>query len=114
MDAQATSDASDSSDTESDTEPICCYAPSKYVTRKKTINQLVWNMYIGEHISKSKCYCCKLSNITRLSFYCGHIISEKNGGSFDVNNSRPVCQKCKSSMGTTNMDEFMRKYIENV
>ena len=30
----------DAHESEGDTEPICCYAPSKYVTRKKTINQL--------------------------------------------------------------------------
>jgi hypothetical protein len=82
--------------------------------RKKTIpstvKRLVWNNYIGENIGKSKCYCCKLTDITQLSFHCGHIISEKNGGKVDINNLRPICQNCNSSMGTTNMNDFINKY----
>jgi len=82
--------------------------------RKKTIpstvKRLVWNNYIGENIGKSKCYCCKLTDITQLSFHCGHIIAEKNGGKIDINNLRPICQNCNSSMGTTNMNEFINKY----
>ena len=82
--------------------------------RKKTIpstvKRLVWNNFIGENIGKSKCYCCKLTDITQLSFHCGHIISEKNGGKVDINNLRPICQNCNSSMGTTNMNDFINKY----
>lgn len=82
--------------------------------KKKTIpsaiKRIVWNINIGEEIGKSKCYCCKLSDITQLTFHCGHVISEKNGGSIDVENLKPICQNCNSSMGTTNMDEFMEKY----
>ena len=69
-----------------------------------------WNNFIGENIGKSKCYCCKLTDITQLSFHCGHIISEKNGGKVDINNLRPICQNCNSSMGTTNMNDFINKY----
>ena len=86
--------------------------------KKKTIpsaiKRIVWNINIGEEIGKSKCYCCKLSDITQLTFHCGHVISEKNGGSIDVENLKPICQNCNSSMRTTNMDEFMEKYrIQN-
>ena len=74
------------------------------------VKRLVWNKYIGEDIGKSKCYCCKLSHITQLTFHCGHVIAEKNGGNIDVDNLRPICQSCNSSMGTHNMDNYIAKY----
>jgi len=47
---------------------------------KQAIRQLVWNAYIGEQNGIGKCQCCKQTNITQMSFHCGHIISEFNGG----------------------------------
>ena len=43
-----------------------------------------------------------------MSFNCGHIIAEVNGGETNVSNLRPICQNCNSSMGITNMDDFMK------
>lgn len=92
-------------------------APSKLNTKPKrkqpipaTVKRLVWNTYIGECIGKSKCYCCRVSDITQLSFHCGHVVSEKNGGKITVENLRPICQNCNSSMRTTNMNEFIEKH----
>jgi hypothetical protein len=73
-----------------------------------TIKRLVWNTHIGEEIGKSKCICCKITDITQLSFHCGHIIAESNGGQLIVSNLKPICQNCNSSMGTKNMNEFMK------
>ena len=72
-----------------------------------TIKRLVWNTNIGEEIGKSKCMCCKSTDITQMSFNCGHIIAEANGGDTIVSNLKPICQNCNSSMGTKNMNEFM-------
>ena len=72
-----------------------------------TIKKLVWNTNIGEEIGKSKCLCCKSTDITQLSFNCGHIIAEANGGETIVSNLKPICQNCNSSMGTKNMNDFM-------
>ena len=74
------------------------------------VKRIVWNKCIGEHIGKSKCICCNITDITQLSFHCGHIISEANGGKIEVPNLRPICQNCNSSMGKMNMDEFIKKY----
>jgi hypothetical protein len=74
------------------------------------VKRQVWNEYIGEEIGKSKCYCCRLTDITQMSFHAGHIISEKDGGEISVNNLRPICQNCNSSMGTMNMNAFIDKY----
>lgn len=80
-------------------------------TKKKaipsTIKKLVWNTYIGEDIGKAKCVCCKSTDITQISFNCGHIIAESKGGETKVSNLKPICQNCNSSMGTKNMNDFM-------
>jgi hypothetical protein len=79
----------------------------KKKTISATIKKLVWNTNIGEDIGKFKCLCCKSTDITQLSFNCGHIISEANGGETIVSNLKPICQNCNSSMGTKNMNDFM-------
>lgn len=74
-----------------------------------TVKRLVWNTYIGEEIGKAKCTCCNVTDITQMSFHCGHIISEANGGEITVQNLKPICQNCNSSMGTINMNDFIKK-----
>jgi len=73
-----------------------------------TIKRLVWNTNIGEDIGKSKCMCCNSTDITQMSFNCGHIVAEANGGDTIVSNLKPICQNCNSSMGTKNMENFMK------
>ncbi len=73
-----------------------------------TIKRLVWNTNIGEDIGKFKCLCCNSTDITQMSFNCGHIIAEANGGETIVSNLKPICQNCNSSMGTKNMNDFMK------
>ena len=76
-------------------------------TISSTVKKLVWNINIGEEIGKTKCVCCKSTDITQMSFNCGHIVAEANGGETIVSNLKPICQNCNSSMGTKNMNEFM-------
>lgn len=73
-----------------------------------TIKRLVWNTNIGEDVGKSKCMCCNSTDISQMSFNCGHIVAEANGGDTIVSNLKPICQNCNSSMGIKNMDEFMK------
>ena len=79
--------------------------------RKKTIpkalKQVVWDKYIGCDYGKGKCVCCGINEITQMNFQCGHIVSEFNGGDVTLDNLKPICGLCNSSMGTRNMDEFM-------
>ena len=79
----------------------------KKKTISSTIKKLVWNINIGETIGKAKCMCCNSTDITQMSFNCGHIIAEANGGNTIVSNLKPICQNCNSSMGTKNMNEFI-------
>jgi len=76
----------------------------------KQIRIIVWNHYIGEDIMKHKCLCCKKVTISNMSYDVGHVISEKNGGTHEINNLRPICALCNHSMGTENMIEFVVKY----
>jgi hypothetical protein len=67
----------------------------------------VWAKHIGEDIGKIKCLCCKLTEITQLTFVCGHIISEFKGGDISIDNLLPICYSCNASMGTQNLNEYM-------
>ena len=73
-----------------------------------TIKKLVWNTHIGEEIGKAKCLCCNVTDITQMSFNCGHIVAEADGGDTIVSNLKPICQNCNSSMGTKNMNDFVK------
>ncbi len=95
-------------------EPIVKKEKADKKPRKKTIPPSlkikVWNKYIGEEIGKAKCLCCKTTDIYQASFSCGHIIAESNGGELNINNLKPIYVSCNSSMGTKNMDEYMKEY----
>ena len=75
------------------------------------LKKCVWNKYIGIENGKSKCLCCNIIDIYQISFHCGHVIAEIKGGETNVSNLRPICQNCNSSMGTMNMDDFMKKFL---
>ena len=81
--------------------------PYKKQKISHVMKRLVWNTYIGEEIGKIKCMCCKLSDITQLTFDCGHIISESTGGELSIDNLIPICHSCNLSMGSQNLNEFM-------
>jgi 5-methylcytosine-specific restriction endonuclease McrA len=82
--------------------------------KRKTIplalKRSVWNKYIGEEIGKTSCLCCKITDISQMNFSCGHIVSVYNGGDINLENLKPICVSCNSSMGTQNMDEFIQNY----
>jgi 5-methylcytosine-specific restriction endonuclease McrA len=73
------------------------------------VRHLVWNKYFNG-LSVGTCICCNSMPIYLVSFECGHVQSEKNGGENTVDNLRPICRACNLSMKTTNMDDFMKKY----
>jgi hypothetical protein len=82
--------------------------------KKKNISKLmkrrVWAKHIGEDIGKTKCLCCNMSDITQLTFNCGHIIAESNGGETNIENLLPICQSCNSSMGTQNLFDYKKAH----
>ena len=76
----------------------------------KKVKDDVWNTYIGEGIAKHKCLCCKMTIIDKAKFDCGHVISEKNGGTLSIRNLRPVCNGCNLSMSSENMIDYVKKH----
>jgi hypothetical protein len=66
-----------------------------------------WNYWIGEHIGKIICPCCKLTEISQLNFSCGHIIPESKGGKLIVENVRPICSNCNSSVYVDNLTDYI-------
>jgi hypothetical protein len=74
-----------------------------------TLKNKLWRKHFSTDIV-GKCLCCDVESISIKNFDCGHIISEKNGGNVSLNNMKPICRLCNSSMSTMNMDEFIKKY----
>lgn len=101
------------SDSDSDYRPKVLQKPKKISYRKKAIplslKRAVWARWIGDDVAKTKCLCCKVQEIHIMSYHCGHVVAEKRGGGTVVDNLRPICQMCNSSMGTKNMNVFMRE-----
>jgi hypothetical protein len=89
-------------------EPIKKY---KKTPISLALKKLVWDNHIGLDIGRTKCVCCKTSEIIQISFHAGHVIAESKGGKTDVSNLKPICQNCNCSMGSINMDDFEKSFI---
>jgi hypothetical protein len=74
-----------------------------------TLKNIIWHKYFETSLT-GLCQWCKVENISKAIFDAGHIISEANGGQVVLDNLKPICKLCNSSMGKTNMDDFMKKY----
>lgn len=85
-------------------------AKKKKQSIPKNVRVIVWNHYVGENIIHHRCLCCKKVLISITNFEVGHVLSEKNGGTHEINNLRPICFSCNHSMGTENMIDFVIKY----
>jgi len=98
---------------ESSVECLAVAVPVKKTKMKipKKVKADVWNTYIGADINKHKCLCCKRAYICcNVDFAVGHVISEKDGGTLEIANLRPICATCNSAMGTMNMVDFIKKF----
>ena len=72
-----------------------------------SLKKTVWNHWIGMNVGEAKCPVCKITFIHQMSFHCGHILAKSNGGTNTVENLKPICQSCNSSMGNQNMNDFI-------
>ena len=91
-------------------EPVKEESKKKKQQIPKAVRVHVWNLYIGPNIIEHRCLCCKKTLIKNTDFEVGHIISEKEGGTQEISNLRPICSPCNLSMGTTNMVEYVKRY----
>jgi len=69
----------------------------------------VWNHYNGETYN-AKCFTGCGETISVHNFDCGHVIAKSMGGTIELNNLRPICGHCNSSMANMNMDDFIAYY----
>lgn len=87
------------------------YTPKEKKYKKEKINaalrHAVWAKYMGTS-TEGKCQCCQCVTIAESNFHAGHVTAERNGGKTDLDNLRPICMKCNGSMGTQNMDDFIK------
>jgi len=56
------------------------------------------------------CQCCLREQITIGNFHAGHIIAHANGGLTTLDNLTCLCMLCNTSMGTYDLNEFIKKY----
>jgi len=87
-------------------------APQKKKGKEKiptSVKNTLWSLHFQGSLN-GICQCCKTENISKNNFDCGHVLSEKDGGSVALSNLKPICRSCNSSMGTMNMNDFIKKY----
>jgi len=73
------------------------------------LREEVWRHWMGEKF-KSKC-CVKwcTNTLTAFDFAVGHNIPESKGGTLELGNLRPICNRCNTSMGANyTIDEWNR------
>jgi len=96
---------------DSDAEESTALFVAKKKSIPKHVKTLVWNKYIGSDKAKAPCMSCRQEEIGIRSFHCGHVIAEAKGGDMTINNLRPICAACNSSMGTMSMNEFTSQFF---
>ena len=73
--------------------------PARKKKIPKALREQVWRTYYF-HKYEAKCFVHWCTNrITVFDFEVGHNIPESKGGSLQLNNLRPICSRCNSSMG---------------
>jgi hypothetical protein len=81
------------------------------MTRKQKISAALKNIVwadAGGNEFRVYCYACLRIPLTFGQLQCGHIIAESKGGKTVVTNLRPVCIPCNGSIGTNNMNDYIR------
>ena len=91
-----------------DIKPVAA-KPKKKKSIPKVVKDLAWSKWVGDTVAKTNCLCCGVTEIRMNSFHCGHVVAEANGGATTVDNLRPICATCNTSMGTENMHDFKRR-----
>jgi hypothetical protein len=70
----------------------------KKATIPKAIREQVWLATFGKKY-EHKCFIPWCKNIINVyDYHIGHDIPESKGGSLDVNNLKPICCRCNTSM----------------
>ena len=87
----------------------CDEKPYKKQSIPKTVKVCLWRNYFDNSLS-GVCQCCLREPITINNFDASHILAERKGGEATLDNLKPCCRMCNLSMGTMDMNEFIKKY----
>ena len=98
-------DCNQKSDSASETDN----APYKKEIIPKCVKNCLWINYFKDS-RVGVCQCCKRETITWGNFHAGHIVAEVHQGKTSLDNLIPLCALCNTSMGTTNVFDFVSKY----
>ena len=90
----------------------CVYKKKKI---PKKIKEEVWIRYFDKKY-ESKCYIDWCSNkVDVFNFQVGHNIPESKGGTLNLNNLKPICDRCNYSMGANyTIDEWNKITTTNI
>ena len=80
------------------------------ITIPQKVRHDVWENFFGKDYNEHNCPICNLTLISIIKFEVGHIVSLANGGDNNIENLKPICEKCNRSMGVKNMEEYKKKY----
>lgn len=75
-----------------------CHIPIK-------MRMKVWNKYCKNKY-ECKCLCCNYNIMSIYNFSCAHIIPESKGGQITIENLKPVCHLCNTSMGMNKYNNY--------
>jgi len=78
----------------------------------KAVKDATWKKYMGFK-TEGKCYCCKMETISVFNFEVGHNKAKSKGGSNDIENLRPICKSCNTSMRTQSIESFRAKHFSS-
>jgi len=95
------------------TTPIVTIGESEKRERRKIpkrVKDAVWTKYIGMDKAEGRCYVCKRP-IHITDFEVGHNKAVSKGGSDRIQNLRPICRSCNTSMGTMSIETYKRRYF---
>lgn len=74
----------------------------------KALRDSVFSTYNENSYDNAYCYTGCGEKITPFNFECGHVIAFSQGGQTNLDNLRPICARCNQSMGTKNMEVFIK------
>tara|TARA_B110000495_G_scaffold184460_1_gene181498 strand:+ start:370 stop:1737 length:1368 start_codon:yes stop_codon:yes gene_type:complete len=84
----------------------------KNINKKNEFNVEKRAQIFGKTFPSDTTFICKICNedvISIRNFHAAHIISRNNGGLRHIKNCIATCQKCNTSMGSTDIDVYLNK-----
>lgn len=75
------------------------------IANKENSKLDVWESFNGQSYY-GKCFCCTERILVREA-HIGYIISISNGGTTQMDNMKPICDRCYYDIGNQNMEQYM-------